>query len=467
MLQPVPDPTLNSAAPTVLPGGSLAGASLPGSPRTDASVPSTLNSSTLNSIAMGSSATGIQTPAPDAPVTGVPLLSPASELPAHAGERSTANRQAVELDLKVLHVVNGEHFSGAERVQSHLGRCLPAFGVAADFACVKPGKFAKLIDQQGGQWGNGFEVPMSNRFDLRAAWKVRDLVEDHGYDVLHAHTPRTAMIAAIASSLTDLPWVYHVHSPAAHDSTRKWINRLNAMIESQSLRGCSHLITVSESLRCHCVAAGISEDKVSVVHNGVPGVCPPRESTPTPGGQWTIGMVALIRPRKGLEIVLDALSQLDQQGLDVVLRCIGPFETEEYEKQIQDRIDELGIRHRVQQAGFTNDVPAALAKLDAMVLPSLFGEGLPMVVLESMAAGLPVIATRVEGTPEAITDRVEGLLAEPRDPASLAEKIGDLVRGEIDWHEMSEAAMRRHTADFSDVAMAKGTAAVYRCLVSR
>ena len=327
---------------------------------------------------------------------------------APADDQRSRQGGTTDFDFKVLHLVNGEHFSGAERVQSHLGRCLPAFGVAADFACVKPGKFARMIDDQGGQWGNGYETPMSHRFDLRAAWKVRELVRDNRYDVLHAHTPRTAMIAAIASRLTELPWVYHVHSPAAHDSTRTWVNRMNAIVESRSLRGCSHLITVSESLRCHCVAAGIDEDNVTVVHNGVPSVCPPRESTPVPGGRWTIGMVALMRPRKGLEIVLDALTQLDQAGHDVVLRCIGPFETEEYETQIQQRIDELGIRDRVEQVGFTNDVPSALAQLDAMVLPSLFGEGLPMVVLEAMAAGLPVIATRVEGTPEAITDRVEG-----------------------------------------------------------
>ena len=391
------------------------------------------------------------------------LLPPATTTPAIDHPPGPVTPQ--ELDLKVLHLVNGEHFSGAERVQSHLGRRLPSFGVAADFACVKPGKFARMIDDQGGQWGNGYETPMSHRFDLRAAWKVRELVRDNQYDILHAHTPRTAMIAALVSRLTELPWVYHVHSPAAHDSTRTWINRMNAIVESRSLRGCSHLITVSESLRCHCVASGIDEEKVTVVHNGVPAVCPPRESTPVPGGRWTIGMVALMRPRKGLEVVLDALPELQRAGQDVVLRCIGPFETEQYEAQIARRIDELGIRDRVQQVGFTNDVPAALAKLDAMVLPSLFGEGLPMVVLEAMAAGLPVVATRVEGTPEAITDRVEGLLAEPRDSESLAGKIGDLVSGDVDWGEMSAAAIRRHATDFSDFAMASGTADVYRNLI--
>ena len=179
-----------------------------------------------------------------------------------------------------------------------------------------------------------------------------------------------------------------------------------------------------------------------------------------------IGMVALMRARKGLEVVLDALAELEKESLDVVLRVIGPFETEEYESEINNKIAELGIGHRIERVGFTNNVPAELAKLDAMVLPSLFGEGLPMVVLEAMAAALPVIATKVEGTPEAVTDGVEGLLAEPRDPVSLAVKIRELVTGQHDWNTMAEAAFERHAKDFSDFAMARGTAEVYQRLLS-
>ena len=368
------------------------------------------------------------------------------------------------LDLKVLHVVNGEHFSGAERVQSHLGRCLPKFGVSADFVCVKPGKFSNLLRENDGAWGKGFDAAMRHRLDLRAAFRVRDLVREHGYDLLHAHTPRAAMITSLASTLTGVPWVYHVHSPAARDSANQVSNRINAWIEKRSLSGCTHLITVSESLRWDCIAKGTNEDDVTVVHNGVPANRPNRVSIPTPGGRWTIGMVALMRPRKGLEVVLDAIAQLETEGHDVVLRCIGPFEAVEYEAEIEAQIARLGIGGRVERVGFTVDVPAALVKLDAMVLPSLFGEGLPMVVLEAMAAALPVIATRVEGTPEAITHGVEGLLAEPRDAASLADAIRELMTGQHDWSQMAEAACQRHGRCFSDLAMASGTADVYRSL---
>ena len=323
-----------------------------------------------------------------------------------------------------------------------------------------------MVVQQDGQWGQGHNVEMSNRFDLRAAWGVRDLVRKYGYDLLHAHTPRTAMITSLASSLTGVPWIYHVHSPAARDSTNFLSNHLNAWIEKRSLRQCDHRITVSESLRLECIANGTAEDDVTVVHNGVPAIRPTRTTFPTPGGRWTIGMVALMRPRKGLEVVLDALAKLQNEGHDVALSCIGPFETTDYEQEIEQRIDQLGVRQRVERVGFTDDVPKALSQLDAMVLPSLFGEGLPMVVLESMAAALPVIATRVEGTPEAITHGVEGLLAEPRDSDSFAEAITGLVTGQYDWTTMAEAAYERHGRCFSDFAMAEGTATVYRNLLA-
>ncbi|QDV43173.1 D-inositol 3-phosphate glycosyltransferase [Stieleria neptunia] len=363
--------------------------------------------------------------------------------------------------VRVLHIVNGEHFAGAERVQSHLGRCLPEFAVDADFACVKPGKFAKTLVEHGGAWGRCFRADMKNRLDVRAAWRVRRLVRENGYDLMHAHTPRTAMIASLASRLTGLPWVYHVHSPTARDSSKRLTNHANAAVEKLSLRGCNHLITVSESLRLDCIRRGCHEEDVTVVHNGVPAVCPPRSSTPVVGGRWVLGMVALMRPRKGLEIALEAIAKLRDQH-DVRLRIIGPFETDAYKESIEDLIAELQISGLVERVGFTRNVPGELAKLDAMVLPSLYGEGLPMVVLESMAAGLPVVATRVEGTPEALTDGAQGLLAEPGDAESLAEKIEELISGVHDWQQMSDAAIERHAKDFSDVAMASRTADVYR-----
>ncbi|WP_417738139.1 glycosyltransferase [Rosistilla oblonga] len=385
-----------------------------------------------------------------------PHTDPASGSQTKAGSRRSSRV------LRVLHVVNGQHFSGAERVQTHLARCLPENGVTADFALLTPDRFPKHFDVESSQL---FDMKMRNRWDIGAARRVAKLARDGNYQLLHAHTPRSAMIAAYASRQARRPWVYHVHSPAAADSTRPIQNRINAMTERFCLLSTSHQIAVSNSLRDHTIASGFDPETVTTVHNGVPMIRPPRTEFPQVGGAWTLGIVALHRPRKGLETLLDAQRIVRDAGFDVRLRCVGPFETPAYEASIRSRIDQLQLGPDVEFTGFVDDIPAALAKLDAMVLPSLFGEGLPMVVLEAMAAAVPVIATRVEGTPEAISHDSEGLLAEAGNPVDLAAQIQRLVSGEVSWHDLAEAAAARHAAEFSDVAMARGVADVYRKVI--
>ena len=116
----------------------------------------------------------------------------------------------------------------------------------------------------------------------------------------------------------------------------------------------------------------------------------------------------------------------------------------------------------MQWTGFTQDVDAELARMDLFVLPSLFGEGMPMVLLEAMAAGLPVVATAVEGIPEAIRHGRDGLICQPADPHGLAAAIERIISGEVDYRELAQSALRRHAEKFSEASMAAGVAEVYR-----
>jgi glycosyltransferase involved in cell wall biosynthesis len=102
-------------------------------------------------------------------------------------------------------------------------------------------------------------------------------------------------------------------------------------------------------------------------------------------------MVALMRPRKGVEVLLEALYILSTRREDIRLELVGSFETIHYQEQIEMLVRRWNLTNIVQFSGFTRDVPARLQNLDALVLPSLFGEGLPMVVLEAMAAGVPYV----------------------------------------------------------------------------
>ena len=104
--------------------------------------------------------------------------------------------------------------------------------------------------------------------------------------------------------------------------------------------------------------------------------------------------------------------------------------------------------------------------MDLFVLPSLVPEGLPMSVLEAMAAGVPVVGTRVEGVTDVIHDGVNGLLAEPGDAESLAKSLGSFIRGETDWSALRQRGYESHAQNYSDVSMAEGIAELYSRILS-
>ncbi len=366
------------------------------------------------------------------------------------------------LELSALHLINGEHFSGAERVQQLLGSRLPDFGVSAYFTCLKPGKFPELSGLERDRVNS---IAMQSRLDFTILRRIADYADEIQADVLHAHTPRTAMIASLVAKRCMLPWVYHVHSPTARDSTRRIINRVNGWVEAYSLRNADHIITVSKSLRREMLRCGHSRNKITAIANGVVEQPPIDPAARLDQKRWKLGMVALVRPRKGIEVLLEAIAKLHPLREQISLEVIGGFETPEYEASIRSLIQKWKLEDIVHLRGFTKDVPKVMRTFDAMVLPSLFGEGMPMVVLEALACGVPVIATRVEGTPEVIRHGQEGLLARPQDAASLADAIRAFVSDRHAWSRMSQRAVQRHRDGYSDVQMAEKTARVYRRLL--
>ncbi len=355
-----------------------------------------------------------------------------------------------------MHVINGEFFSGAERVQDILAMRLPDFGYEMGFACIKPGKFSACRNSTVPI----FETFMKSKFDLVPAWEIARIVKQGNYSLLHTHTPRAALIGRVAAWLSGVPLVHHVHSPTTRDTESVWRNRMNSLIEQLSLVGVSRLIPVSKSLEFYLKKHGWSEKRIAMVANGVvtPDALPVRDA---PGPEWVIGSVALFRPRKGMEVLIQALASLRQSGRPVRLRAVGPFETVEYEKTIKEMADRLGVGDMIDWVGFAQNVNAEFTKMDILVLPSLFGEGMPMVILEAMATGVPVVASDVEGIPEVLGHGKSGLVVPAGDVKQLADVIAELIDNKYDWRAMREDAYQLQTANFSDYSMAKGVARVY------
>ncbi len=366
--------------------------------------------------------------------------------------------------IGVVHIVNGEFYAGAERVQDLLGQRLPELGYRVSFACLKRGVFQRDLCRSGNA---SLDASMRSRLDIvRTARAVARYARQQDCRLIHTHTARGALVGSLASALSDLPLVHHVHSPTTRDSARRWINQLNSLVEKGTLRRASALVAVSASMAGYLRARGYDAERITVVPNGV-AVAETAVAGRASADELTIGAVALFRPRKGIETLLQALALVRARGCSVRLRAVGGFETPEYETSIRQLCRQLDLEGQVEWRGFQSDVAAELGRMDMLVLPSLYGEGMPMVVLEAMAVGLPVVASRVEGVPEVVRDGVDGVLVSPGDAGGLADAIGALAADPQRSAAMGVAGRQRQREEFSDRSMAERVSHVYERILRR
>ena len=236
------------------------------------------------------------------------------------------------------------------------------------------------------------------------------------------------------------------------------------------------VICVSEAVREVVVAKErLDSERVLVIHNGVEPAAPSREGRKAVRQELgiaddalVVGMVANLHRRevKGEQYFLDAIPLIAR----AVPRChfllVGMLGDE---TKMRDRIEELGIRERLTLTGYRADVTRLYPAMDLSVLTSLT-EGLSMTVLESMNHGLPMVVTRVGGNPEVVIDGKTGYLVPPRDPASFAHKVVELLlnsklrsrmghaaRNQIQRHFLLKHIARRYLEVYDRILPSAGT----------
>lgn len=368
--------------------------------------------------------------------------------------------QHIATRRRVLHVVNGEHYAGAARVQDLLALHLPENDFDVQFATLLPGRFAQ---QRVCQDVPLEFFPMKHRLDIGPAKAIAKLAKQNGISLLHSHTTRSAMIAAAASHFSGIPFVHHVHCQMNTEVGKRWKSQLNLWIERTACRRAAATIAVSDSIRQFMIRSGFQTDHCHVVPNGVP--CPDwQKRERNPSDPWTIGMVALLRERKGLETLLKCLPLL-KADQDVRLKIVGPFESSEYEQRILALASKLGIADRIEWTGFSSNVSRELLDMDVLVLPSVLAEGMPMVLLEAMACGIPVVGSDVDGITDVIRHEQNGLLAEAGCQDSLAHQLNRILSGHADWYFLRANCGLDYQARYSSSVMAQSVAEVYRQLL--
>lgn len=174
-----------------------------------------------------------------------------------------------------------------------------------------------------------------------------------------------------------------------------------------------------------------------------------------------IGAVTFLRPEKGMTVLIEAVGWLKKRFSTLECVIIG----DGGEKAVLlDCIRKLGLEHCVHLVGFRQDVPALLAILDVVVIPS-FEEGIPQSLTQALAMERPVVASAVGGVPEVVQDGVTGLLVPPRDPVFLAEKIACLLHDPIAASRMGRVGRQVIQERYSMEHMLNQTETVYRRLM--
>jgi glycosyltransferase involved in cell wall biosynthesis len=281
-------------------------------------------------------------------------------------------------------------------------------------------------------------------------------------DVVHTQDRRAGLLARPQAALAGAAVVHTFHGlpdrlmasvipvgkelPAVDDAGLADRARLRA---EALLSRIGVTVVPSHALARFLAARGFPPDKIRVIPNAV---TVRRREPRDRNGAFVVGTAALLEPRKGIDVLIDASARV---AGEVRLEIFGDGSVR---GALEARAREAGIPARFH--GYVSDAPARLGELDVFALPS-FAENLPMAILEAMAWGLPVVATRVGGVPELVADGVTGLLVEPGDRDGLAAAIELLCQDRALCAELGTAGARRISDEFDSGVIAARMVSLY------
>jgi glycosyltransferase involved in cell wall biosynthesis len=259
-------------------------------------------------------------------------------------------------------------------------------------------------------------------------------------DVVHSWLWYSNVISYMATRLSrQAVWILAVHGIHINFGKR------HAFVEKLTNAAADHITTISNyNHRILLEEQRIDRDKVTVIYNGISTASDLGDSGTAgdmqiPGAGKLVGCIANFGNEKGHNFLIEAMALVAEQVPDLKMLLVGDGPLR---PQIEAEIADQGLWDRIVLLGRRDDVPRLLTELDFTVLPSLL-EGMPVSIIEAMAAGLPVVASNVGGIPEVVVDGETGLLVEPGQPELLAAAIVRLANDAELRAEMGAKAYRR------------------------
>lgn len=312
-------------------------------------------------------------------------------------------------------------------------------------------------------------VAMSRVFSvLRYSLRLRRLIADEGVKLVHTNSLKAGIYGCLAARLSRVPAVWHLRDRLAPD----YLPRLPLLLTRAALTVLPSRVICNSAATLATIPATLRSGRkrrAVVVHSPVESVAAVARVTDEASadasraaGAFSVGLVGRFAPWKGQLEAVRAFAR-EEMPADARLVLIGAplFGEEGYAEQVRQEVSRLGLDARVDFVGFVDDVMGALSKLDVLLHASLVPEPFGQVIVEGMAAGLPVVATRGGGPSEIVTDGVDGLLYTAGDTAELASSIRRLREDDVLRGRLREAGLRR-ARDFSTTVIGPTVLDLYR-----
>lgn len=303
--------------------------------------------------------------------------------------------------------------------------------------------------------------------DIRAIFELKRLYQTCQPDIIHLNSSKAGVLGSLAARLAGMTKVIFTAHGFAFLEPRSILTRgIYYWAERLASKFRGKIITVSDYDRQQAIKANIAPtEKLVTIHNGIEADKSAgydnSVARPFIGQSIDVGTIANLYKTKGLEYLVDAAKLALKDFPQVRFVVIGEG-TER--ANLESRISNLGLEDNFKLVGEKPNAARYLSQFNIFILPSI-KEGFPYTLLEAMAAGLPIVATRVGGIPEAMIDQKTGILVEPKNPPALANAIADLLRHPEKAKALGAAA-REQVKKFSLERMVRETETVYSSILN-
>lgn len=304
-------------------------------------------------------------------------------------------------------------------------------------------------------------------YDPRMIGRVIDLAKTLQIDIVHAHEVKSDFITYLAAKFHPVLIVTTLHGWIGN----RFKDRLFIKMDKRIARGFDRVIAVSRRIEEELLVAGVPGEKLRMLHNAIVveryqrtgrrGMLAEVVGRPMPSP--VIASLGRLSPEKGHADLINAMDRVVSSGKKVSLVLIGDG-PERY--NLVQQVKALGLQENVFSPGYVRDPQRLLEDIDLMVLPS-HTEGLPNAVLEALLMEVPVLATRVGGTPEVITDGKTGRLVSAHSPDELAAGILEFLSCPELWKRMASQGREMVIKHFDFQARTRKLEAIYEDMLTR